>query len=153
MATFIDVASLARHLSSQFANTLGQAQQKVQMWAMRIKRDLEAVMMFGMYAPFTPRMYQRTGQIFKHIKVSFNTGTTSAQATISFTPYGSKSFVNGAGGYDVMELLEEGYSVKKPVPWRDTPYAGQRPGAHVMQTVVNGVVAAAKADGVDITLQ
>lgn len=152
MATFTNASALAQHLSSQFANTLGEARQKVQSWAMRIKRDLEAVMMFGMYAPFTPKIYRRTGEIFKHIKVSYSTSTAAAKATISFTPYASKSFVNGASGYNVMELLEQGYSVRKPVPWRDIPYAGQRPGAHVMQIVVNGIVGAAKADGVEVTL-
>lgn len=152
MPTFTSASALAQHIASQYATSLQMAQWKVQMWAVRIKRDLEAVMQFGMYAPFVPKMYSRTGEIFKHIKVSYSNGTSEAKAEISFTPYGSVSFLNGAGGYDVMQLLEQGYSVKKPVPWRNTPYAGQRPGAHVMQKVVQGVQSAAKADGVDVTL-
>lgn len=158
---YSDTNALAQGLIARYsqqgslgAKSIAEAKKKVRQWAQRVKSVLRKEMRLALYKPGAPKWYKRTGQIFNHIGISYSNGIAEASANVHYTDYPSYSFVSAKydGGWDVMWLLDEGYSVQADVPWRDIPYCGQRPGGHLMEYVARILRAEAAAEGVTITL-
>lgn len=148
------VDALANGVASKYGSmTRQKAISLVQKWAKLLENVLKDSMRTSFYMPYAPKVYARTGQIFNHVEITYKNTQLEATANIHYTDYPSRSFLNGGSGWNVMRILEHGYtySPKMPAWMKHVPYCGFRPGQHLLEHVANSWKGLAAGAGVTIT--
>lgn len=157
MATFNSLSAFQKALTSpQMKNSIAnqnagiitkaQAYQKMHHWITKTRstlvKNMDAQYLHG---------FGSTGQYLSHVQSSWITDTgTSLHATVYVTPDMHESIFRYTS-VDVTILLEEGYTVHKPVWFRGIKNFGKRKGGFAINKTLSAVVGPAAADGVTIS--
>lgn len=83
------------------------------------------------YESYRPVQYMRTGRLYRSLpegKVKVEVDGMTLRATLKYNDNVNHPSLYRARAANVLPLMEQGYSVKADVPFREVPYFGWRTG-------------------------